>query len=200
MSRRSACFRPVTSLAVAARRRRPVQVPAVVACVVVLAVAVLAADPAAGDQIAIQQVEALRYRAMVTGDLDVLDRLLADDLVYTHSYGGVDDKETFLAKLDDGRVDYKRLAVDGVRIRVWEDAAVVTGGVRMVVAAGGEDHDLDARFTAVYRFTDDRWQLVAWQSTRRQGEPAAAAEGASGGEAEAHPDGDGGGDAVQGGG
>jgi len=130
--------------------------------------AVAAAAPAAGDEIAIQQVEALRYRAMVTADVETLDHLLADDLVYTHSHGGVDDKASFLAALKDGSVDYKRLAVDGVRIRVWEDAAVVTGGIEMRVAAGGEDHDLSSRFTAVYRFSADHWQLVAWQSTRRE--------------------------------
>jgi uncharacterized protein (TIGR02246 family) len=137
-------------------------------CLCALAAAGLWAPAAAGDEIAIQQVEALRYRAMVTGDLETLDRLLADDLVYTHSHGGVDDKASFLAALENGTVDYKRLAVDNVRIRVWEDAAVVTGGVKMLVAAGGEDHDLTSRFTAVYRFSDDRWQLVAWQSTRRE--------------------------------
>jgi uncharacterized protein (TIGR02246 family) len=150
-------------------RTRASQPHAAAALAVLVVCAVLgAAGPAGADQIAIQQVEALRYRAMVTGDLETLDRLLADDLVYTHSHGGVDDKESFLAALADGSVDYKRLAVDSVRIQVWNDAAVVTGGVEMVVAAGGKEHDLSSRFTAVYRFAGDRWQLAAWQSTRRE--------------------------------
>jgi len=129
----------------------------------------LLALPAAADPEAIRDVEAVRYRAMVQGDLETLDRVLADDLVYTHSNGRVDGKESLLGALRDGILDYRRMELGEVSIRAWGEAGVVTGMVTMHVSvkAGEETRDLTlpARFTAVYRYGETGWRLVSWQST-----------------------------------
>ena len=52
----------------------------------------------------IRQLEDRRYRAMCEADAAALDQLLADTLVYTHSYGGADSKATYL---------------DGIRAKKW---------------------------------------------------------------------------------
>jgi hypothetical protein len=48
------------------------------------------------DKETIRKLEDQRYRAMCEADAVTLDKLLADSLVYTHSYGGADSKATYL--------------------------------------------------------------------------------------------------------
>ena len=53
------------------------------------------------DVVAIAEIKALedrRYRAMLAGDMAVLDELCSDDLIYTHSKADHDDKRSYLHK------------------------------------------------------------------------------------------------------
>jgi uncharacterized protein (TIGR02246 family) len=119
----------------------------------------------------VRQVEARRYDAMVRGDLAALGELLAEDLTYTHSHGGVETKEQFLANLESGALRYRSISTDAVAIRVYGEAAVVTGAAVLEVTVGGREVTAPARFTAVYARADGRWRLVAWQSTARPAAP-----------------------------
>ena len=55
------------------------------------------------NEAAIAEIKALedrRYRAMLAGDMAVLDELCLDDLIYTHSKADSDDKRSYLHKVD----------------------------------------------------------------------------------------------------
>ena len=47
-----------------------------------------------------------RYAAQLQSDVNALDRLLADDLVYIHSNAQVDSKQAFIDSLRSGVVKY----------------------------------------------------------------------------------------------
>ena len=47
----------------------------------------------------IKALEDKRYRAMIAGDVAVLDDLCSDDLIYTHSKADYDDKQSYLHKV-----------------------------------------------------------------------------------------------------
>lgn len=156
-------------------RNRPGRWPAVALPLALLlaALAVLAPVPlrAQGELDTLRAVEARRYRAMVQGDVETLRQVLHDDLVYTHSHGGVDGKEELLAALADGGVVYEKIELAGQEVRLLGTAAaVVTGRATLHVTAGGERHVVPVRFTAVYsREGGEPWRLVAWQSTEIAG-------------------------------
>jgi len=57
----------------------------------------------------IRLLESRRYTAMCEADAKTLEELLADSLVYTHSYGGADSKASYL---------------DGIRSKKWIYQAV----------------------------------------------------------------------------
>ncbi|HYR35873.1 MAG TPA: nuclear transport factor 2 family protein, partial [Burkholderiales bacterium] len=57
------------------------------------------------DKDAIRRLEDQRYKAMCEADAATLEKLLADSLVYTHSYGGADSKASYL---------------DGIRSKKWQ--------------------------------------------------------------------------------
>lgn len=116
---------------------------------------------------AIKTVDRQRLDAMVKGDATLLERMLGEDLTYTHTTGAVDTKATFLASLRAGMLRYLEIQLDGVEVRIYADAvAVVTGRVDLRVALDGKEAAFPARFTSVYAKRHDCWLLVAWQSTR----------------------------------
>ena len=60
-----------------------------------------AVAPGAGTDLV--ALENSRYRAMVRVDIDRLDTLLDDDLIFTHASGKIDSKRTFLESLRSGK-------------------------------------------------------------------------------------------------
>jgi ketosteroid isomerase-like protein len=126
------------------------------------------AKPTAGadPEQEVREVNDRRFAAMVRADTAELGRLLADDLTYTHSTGVVETKEQFLAAISSQATRYRSIEPSEVRLRVYGDAAVVTGKVAMQVSIRGQDLNFTARFTAVYARLGGAWKLVAWQTTR----------------------------------
>ncbi len=114
----------------------------------------------------IRQQEVRRFEAIVRGDLAALERILSDDLSYTHATGVFETKAEFLDKLKSGQLKYEAFAPEDIRVRVYGTTGVVTGIARVRVQVKGELLQFQLRFTDVYVKKDDRWQMVAWQATR----------------------------------
>jgi hypothetical protein len=113
-------------------------------------------------------VNAARFRAMVRDDLRGLDTLLAPELTYIHSDGGLESKAQFLATLRTGRLRYRAIDPTELEARLYGAVGVVTGRSRMEVKVGSEPLRFSIRFTAGYRRAGNQWLLVAWQATRIQ--------------------------------
>ncbi len=118
------------------------------------------------DEQEILQTERRRFEAMVKGDLATLERILADDLQYTHSNGVFDTKASFIATLKSGELQYQGVTPEDLCARVYGSTAVVTGVSLMNVRVRGQQASFRVRFTDVYVKRDDRWQMVAWHATR----------------------------------
>lgn len=116
----------------------------------------------------VREVERRRVQALTGNDMAALERLLADDLVYTHSNGLVDSKESFLASLRSGAAKYEAMEHEDVRVRTYGETAVLTGLTKVKVKSRGEDLSLTLRFTSVYAKQAGHWRMVTWQSTRLQ--------------------------------
>lgn len=114
----------------------------------------------------IRALDAERMGAMVAGDLETLGRILADDLSYVHTSAAIDTKSSILESIDNGRLNYQKMAARNVKVRDYGDAAVVRGEADVEVTSGGNDLAFSLEFTEVYVNGDAGWQMVAWQSTR----------------------------------
>ena len=113
----------------------------------------------------IRLLESRRYTAMCEADAKTLDELLADSLVYTHSYGGADSKASYLDGIRSKKWIYQAVERPIEDIQVHGDCAVVTGQVRIEVLSSGQPKKLNSRFTNVWVKGAKGWQMVAWQST-----------------------------------
>ena len=117
------------------------------------------------DKETIHKLEDQRYAAMCAADAATLEKLLADSLVYTHSYGGADSKSSYLDGIRSKKWQYQEVERPIEDIQVHGDCAVVTGQVRIQLLSGGQPKKLNSRFTNVWVKGKEGWQMVAWQST-----------------------------------
>jgi ketosteroid isomerase-like protein len=117
-----------------------------------------------------QQIMALNLEwadAIVRGDVAALDRLFADDMIVTAGNGEVRTKAQEMDDLKpDADITTYFFNTDDVRVRVYKDAAVVTGRARWRIKYRGRDIDNQRRYTSVYVKQRGRWRIVAQQLTR----------------------------------
>jgi ketosteroid isomerase-like protein len=106
--------------------------------------------------------------AMVRGDRAALERIFSDDLFVTASNGTVRGKEGELNDTAGGDTSVKTyfFNTEDVRVRVYGDAAVLTGQAKWRINVGGRDIDNERRYTCVYAREKGRWRMVAMQLTR----------------------------------
>ena len=113
----------------------------------------------------IAELEALQQtlaKAWVEGDRATIERVIAPDWTSTGPDGSGATRASVLADVFETRVHAIRaLEITDVRVRVFADAAVVTGRTHGVGTFGGHDYDVVIRFTDTFVRGDGRWQAVA---------------------------------------
>ena len=117
------------------------------------------------DKETLRKLEDQRYAAMCASDAATLDKLLADSLVYTHSYGGADSKAAYLDGVRAKKWVYRKIERPKENIQVHGDCAIVTGQIRIELVSEGKPKTLNSAYTNVWIKGAKRWQMVAWQST-----------------------------------
>jgi ketosteroid isomerase-like protein len=103
--------------------------------------------------------------AQVRRDIAALDRLLADDFILTRANGVVANKAQNLADVQSGERSFTSYKNDDVRVRLYGDAAVVTGQVTSSGTYKGQDFSGQFRYTKVFVKSAGQWRIVAWQAT-----------------------------------
>ncbi len=114
----------------------------------------------------INDLEDRRYAAMVDADLDALDELLSDDVMYAHSDATVDSKASYLELLRNGTLVYHSLEHRTETVVSRPGVVVVGGTMSGSIHMHGAAKTLNSRVAAVWVAEGDRWRLLAFQPTR----------------------------------
>ncbi|MEA3194369.1 MAG: hypothetical protein QOD26_2702 [Betaproteobacteria bacterium] len=101
---------------------------------------------------------------MLAKDVKTLERLLDEGLVYMHSSGIADSKESYLRGLRDGVWDYQRIERTEQTVKVTGDTALVFNRLAIRIKVRGVQKELDNRALAVWVRRDGAWRLVALQA------------------------------------
>jgi ketosteroid isomerase-like protein len=112
----------------------------------------------------IQQLEDARYAAMVSKDIETLDRLLDDKLIYMHSTGVADTKASYIDGLRTGVWDYQSVERTEQRVQVDGDIGMVFCKMSIRLITRGVFKAFDSRVLAVWVRKPDGWRLLAVQS------------------------------------
>lgn len=115
---------------------------------------------------AIRKMEQVWIDAAKKKDTGPLESMLADDWTLTNPVGQVVGKEQFIDKVKDGTFKIDTGQYTDVKVRVYGDAAVVTGRVNIQGNWGDSDVSGDYAFTDTFIKHDGKWQEVAGQVTR----------------------------------
>jgi ketosteroid isomerase-like protein len=113
----------------------------------------------------INELENRRYAAMVDGDLDALDELLSDDVMYAHSDASVDSKASYLEMLRTGALIYHELEHTTEAVVSRPGVVIVGGTMSGSIHMNGSAKTLNSRVAAVWIAEDGRWRLAAFQPT-----------------------------------
>jgi uncharacterized protein (TIGR02246 family) len=101
-------------------------------------------------------------RAWVAGDRAAIERIIAPEWTVTGPDGQISTRADILREVFETRTHrISSLTIDDVRVRVFGDAAVVTGRTRGRGESGNTPYDVEIRFTDMFVRRDGRWQAVA---------------------------------------
>lgn len=115
---------------------------------------------------ATNDAETKRIEALVKGDVAALEAMFTKDMVYTHSNGKVDTKETLLESLKTGASKYLSLMLSEKKHQVYGNTVIVTGIAEVKVKSGENEVAFKARFTEVWTRQKGEWKFALWQTTR----------------------------------
>ena len=118
------------------------------------------------DEREIRELETQRFQAMERVDVATLNRILSDDLIYTHATGLQQTKAELIGVLGSGDLKYESINPSDVRVRIYGATAVVTGRASIKIKTGGGEQSFKICYLDVYVKQEGRWQMVAWQSSR----------------------------------
>jgi ketosteroid isomerase-like protein len=121
----------------------------------------------AQNEESLKEAELNRFKVMVAKDIPGLQAVLHKDLVYFHSSGMQDSKDTYIASIASGKSSYVAITPEEMQQRVYGKTGINTGIVSILQqAADGAQTTIRLRFTDVFVYADKRWQMVSWQSTK----------------------------------
>lgn len=113
------------------------------------------------------QREADANRAIMRRDRSFLNELYADEFQHVNYIGGLADKKDEIDFFTSPNVTIGDARIDNCAARRYGDVAVATG-LTIWTHAVTKSSDLSGsyRFTRVYVYRDNRWQIVASQYSK----------------------------------
>ncbi|MGN6652207.1 nuclear transport factor 2 family protein [Trinickia sp.] len=116
---------------------------------------------------AIRALERDRFRAMVDGDVPLLNQLLSECVSFVHTNGKRETKQQFIDAISAGHRRYRQIEVQSQDVvPVGRDACIVTGRALLEMEANNGALLFPIAYTAIQAQEEGHWRLVAWQATR----------------------------------
>jgi hypothetical protein len=119
---------------------------------------------AAGPEDAVKEAGAGWRQGAIKQDKALLEKYLADEMVYTHGGGQTESKPQYIANVMKGPPHYLSMTESDTRVRIYGRTAVLWGLVDVTPAKG----DLyRVRTLEVYtQHRDGHWQMAQKESVR----------------------------------
>ena len=98
--------------------------------------------------------------AELQGDTTFLEKLLAEDFIGVGPLGFLLTKQEWLARHESGDMKYTAHTLDEVRVRAYNEAAIVIGRLIQQAAYRGNPINAQLRTTLVFIHQHGQWQLA----------------------------------------
>ena len=112
----------------------------------------------------LERLETVWNEAHKHADADALEQLWADDMEMAVPRIPVLTKPEALKFVRSGRMNFPSYSTSEIRVRVYDNAAVVTGRLQRTRAIPGYSGSDDWRFTKVYIRDSQHWRVVSFHA------------------------------------
>lgn len=109
--------------------------------------------------------DARRREAMISGDRVQLEAVLSERLVWTHSSGATESRESFIASIVTGSVRYLELDTLAIEVIPLGDSWLCVGELAGRAERDGSEKLLRGRFLSGWTEESGMLKMVAWQTT-----------------------------------
>jgi uncharacterized protein (TIGR02246 family) len=123
----------------------------------------------ASEEAAVEAVEMAWAQAMEDNDFATLEKVLADDLYYSHSNFLEDTKRSYIDKLKSGEARYYVLDTQSIRVKILDEKTALSMAVAeyQTKAPDGSRQKSILKTLHVYRKNNGQWQMIAHQSAKK---------------------------------
>ena len=118
-----------------------------------------------GDVHELERLETVWNEAHEHGDATALEKLWADDMEVAVPKMPVMTKADALKFARSGRMKFLSYRTSDIRVRVYENAAVVTGRLQRTRSMNGQEISDDWRFTKMYVREAGQWRVVSFHAS-----------------------------------
>ena len=108
----------------------------------------------------IKEQEQVLLQAMLKSNVEALDSLISDDLIFTHFTGQIFNKADDLEMHRSGKIAFESMQPSEQVIKIFGNTAVVSVLMRLKGRFMGQPFESNNRYTRVWVKTNDSWQIV----------------------------------------
>jgi len=122
-----------------------------------------AAEPKPDVKTAVLAAEKKWVDAVIKGDAATLERMMADDIQYTHSSASIQTKAEFIKAVTSGSTKYTAIDFSDVVVRQYGKTVIITHKAVFKTVQNGE-----AKLWISEVWVDEKggWQMVSRQATK----------------------------------
>ena len=113
----------------------------------------------------ILKLDAELFDAISRADVEVRDRIAADDLIYITHYGSALNKAEWIAHVTKPAPPNSKQIRDELSVRILGDTAIVTGRLTMKIVLPQSIGKVQSRYINVYAKRQGQWRLITAQVT-----------------------------------
>jgi hypothetical protein len=113
-------------------------------------------------------LEKRRFQSMIYRDTVQLSAMLGDSLIFIHSSGIIDNKQSFIKDISSGHITYIFIYPEKVTAVVDGNSGWIYGraNIRFKLSTMTTTIDQYISFVEVYQFKRNQWQMVLCQNAR----------------------------------
>ena len=107
------------------------------------------------------EVHHRRIAALVSGDLEALERIVGEDLVFVNANGRTMRRPEIFTAFKAGTMAVRRIDSSDIEVRLYGDTAILAYRALTTVQDGDNLIDGLTQNTCVFVHRDGRWQMVS---------------------------------------
>lgn len=141
--------------------------PVFIICLLVI-VQVRGQHALADEKLRLLALEKRRFQSMIYRDTVQLSAMLGDSLIFIHSSGIIDNKQSFMKDISSGHITYIFIYPEKVTAMVDGNSGWIYGraNIRFKLSTMTTTIDQYVSFVEVYQFKRNQWQMVLCQNAR----------------------------------